>query len=157
MRSIEPLGSRESKNEFKFVNRSIGVDPRASFGTRGPPKDRLFPHLGFGVYLHRFLHILPSLSFTTTRWSMQPEVFSSGYLVFRLGRPMQFLLMRHTNRWDLPKGHVDTGETAPQAALRELRKRPVIKSSELWTDPDFVFRQQYTVSDSKKRSSRIDH
>ncbi len=81
---------------------------------------------------------------------MEPELFSSGYLVFRLGRPIQFLLMQHVNRWDLPKGHLDPGETAAQAALRELREETGIKPSELWTDSSFLFRQQYTVNESKK-------
>lgn len=80
---------------------------------------------------------------------MEPEVFSSGYLVFRLGRPIQFLLMQHVNRWDLPKGHLDTGETPAQAALRELREETGIKPSEVWTDPHFLFRQHYTVKESK--------
>jgi 8-oxo-dGTP pyrophosphatase MutT (NUDIX family) len=81
---------------------------------------------------------------------MQPEVFSSGYLVFRLGRPIQFLLMKHVNRWDLPKGHVDLGETSEQAALRELREETGIKSGDVWTDPSFVFRHQYMVSEAKR-------
>ena len=81
---------------------------------------------------------------------MQPEIFSSGYLVFRLGRPIQFLLMQHANRWDLPKGHLDQGETQAEAALRELREETGIKPNELWTDPNFLFRQQYTVNESKK-------
>jgi bis(5'-nucleosidyl)-tetraphosphatase len=81
---------------------------------------------------------------------MEPEVFSSGYLIFRLGRPIQFLLMKHVDRWDLPKGHVDAGETSEQAALRELREETGIRASELWTDPGFVFRHQYMVNGSKK-------
>ncbi len=81
---------------------------------------------------------------------MEPELFSSGYLIFRLGRPIQFLLMQHANRWDLPKGHLDPGETSAQAALRELREETGIKPSELWTDNNFLFRQQYTVNESKK-------
>ncbi len=81
---------------------------------------------------------------------MEPELFSSGYLVFRLGRPIQFLLMQHANRWDLPKGHLDPGETVAQAAVRELWEETGIKPNELWTDPNFLYRQQYTVNESKK-------
>lgn len=81
---------------------------------------------------------------------MEPEVFSSGYLVFRLGRPIQFLLMQHANRWDLPKGHLDVGETISEAALRELREETGIKPNEIWTDPNFLFRQQYMINESKK-------
>lgn len=81
---------------------------------------------------------------------MQPEVFSSGYLIFQLGRPIQFLLMQHDNRWDLPKGHLDPGETAAEAALRELREETGIKTAEIWTDPNFIFRQHYNVNEAKK-------
>ncbi len=81
---------------------------------------------------------------------MQPEVYSSGYLLFRLGRPIQFLLMKHLDRWDLPKGHLDPGETSEQAAIRELREETGIKVGDFWTDPEFVFRHQYTVNESKK-------
>ena len=36
---------------------------------------------------------------------------SCGFLIMRGEPPREFLLMRHADRWDLPKGHVDPGET----------------------------------------------
>jgi bis(5'-nucleosidyl)-tetraphosphatase len=80
---------------------------------------------------------------------MSPEVFSSGYLLFRLGRPIQFLLMKHAARWDLPKGHMDPGETLLQTAIRELEEETGIPEQEIWTDPDFIYEQEYTVQVNK--------
>ena len=81
---------------------------------------------------------------------MSPEVFSSGYILFRLGRPIQFLLMKHASRWDLPKGHLDPGETPFQTAIRELEEETGIPEQEIWTDPGFLFEQEYTVQVNKR-------
>lgn len=81
---------------------------------------------------------------------VQPEVFSSGFLIFRLGRPIQFLLMQHANRWDLPKGRIDPGETLMQAALRELEEETGIQRNDLWVDPNFQYSQRYTIGEPKK-------
>ncbi|MFO0011701.1 MAG: NUDIX domain-containing protein [Planctomycetota bacterium] len=75
-----------------------------------------------------------------------PSVFSSGYLIFRHSDRPQFLLMRHGDRWDLPKGHLDDGETKKQAALRELEEETGLTSSSIWTDPEFVFEHRYWVT-----------
>lgn len=74
-----------------------------------------------------------------------PSVFSSGYLIFRHSHRLQFLLMRHRDRWDLPKGHLDAGETKKQAALRELEEETGLAANSIWTDPDFVFEHRYWV------------
>ncbi|MFN9976001.1 MAG: NUDIX domain-containing protein, partial [Phycisphaerae bacterium] len=48
------------------------------------------------------------------------QPLSCGFLIVK-GDPIDsFLLMRHPKRWDLPKGHVDPGETEMECALREL-------------------------------------
>ncbi len=77
---------------------------------------------------------------------MVPEVFSSGFLLFRKQKRLQFLLMKHSARWDLPKGHLDPGETKKQAAMRELQEETGLKASDIWFDPSFVFENQYWVS-----------
>ncbi len=80
---------------------------------------------------------------------MVPEVFSSGFLLFRKQKKLQFLLMKHRARWDLPKGHLDPGETKQQAALRELKEETGLTETDLWFDPCFVFENQYRVSYKK--------
>jgi bis(5'-nucleosidyl)-tetraphosphatase len=87
--------------------------------------------------------------------SLQPSVFSSGYLVFRRVASLQFLLMRHDDRWDLPKGHLDEGETKSQAAIRELREETGITPDLLWTDRGFVFEHRYWVPSRKDPSRRV--
>jgi len=54
--------------------------------------------------------------------------------------------MEHKDRWDLPKGHVDPGETDMEAALRELEEETGFEEGELLIDPDFCYEQRYMVS-----------
>jgi bis(5'-nucleosidyl)-tetraphosphatase len=87
--------------------------------------------------------------------SSKPSVFSSGYLIFRRRQNIQFLLMRHDDRWDLPKGHLDAGETKPQAALRELQEETGLSPEVVWTDPAFRFEHRYWVAARTDRSRRV--
>jgi 8-oxo-dGTP pyrophosphatase MutT (NUDIX family) len=77
---------------------------------------------------------------------MMPEVFSCGFLIFRRQPQLEFLLMRHAERWDLPKGHVDPGETHLACALRELQEETGILPSDIQIDPDFQFIHDYLVT-----------
>ena len=76
---------------------------------------------------------------------------SCGFLILCRSPIKQFLLMEHKDRWDLPKGHVDSGETDLEAAYRELQEETGIQQAEVEYDPSFLFQQQYKVS--AKRSS----
>ena len=53
--------------------------------------------------------------------------------------------MRHPDRWDLPKGHVDPGESNKQCALRELKEETGIRKRDIEIDPDFVYESVYEV------------
>lgn len=83
------------------------------------------------------------------------EVKSCGFLILR-GNPIrEFLLMQHDDRWDLPKGHVDPGETEMACALRELWEETGIAEADIEITPAFRFTQQYPVFD-KRRGGHYD-
>jgi 8-oxo-dGTP pyrophosphatase MutT (NUDIX family) len=44
------------------------------------------------------------------------QVKSCGFFVMKSDQ--SFLLMKHSDRYDLPKGHMEVGETEQQTALR---------------------------------------
>lgn len=73
------------------------------------------------------------------------KIMSCGVLIVR-GDPVdQFLLMEHKDRLDLPKGHVDEGETEMECALRELVEETAIKSTDIELIDGFRFEHQYFV------------
>ena len=71
------------------------------------------------------------------------RVRSAGVLVFRKEPELSFLLMKHAHRYDLPKGHVEPGETEKQAALRELCEETGIPADNLQLDERFHYQSVY--------------
>ena len=79
---------------------------------------------------------------------------SCGFLILR-GEPVrEFLLMQHKDRWDLPKGHVDPGETEMQCALRELWEETGLTADDI--DPVQCFRFTLGYPVKNKRTGQID-
>ncbi|MCH2203154.1 MAG: NUDIX domain-containing protein [Fuerstiella sp.] len=71
---------------------------------------------------------------------------SCGFLIVT-GEPIEsFLLMEHKDRWDLPKGHVDPGESDLECALRELEEETGFDQQGLQIDHRFCYEQRYHVS-----------
>ncbi len=60
-------------------------------------------------------------------------------------RPTKFLLMRHKNRWDLPKGHCDGDESFTETALRETEEETGIAPDSITLASDFQFELSYPV------------
>lgn len=53
--------------------------------------------------------------------------------------------MIHPDRLDLPKGHVDPGETEMECALRELVEETGIAKDDIKIDPDYRFEMKYVI------------
>jgi len=64
-------------------------------------------------------------------------------------RERSFLLMKHAHRWDLPKGHLDDGETDEECALRELREETGITEDDIELVRDFVWTTEYEVNSKR--------
>ena len=77
------------------------------------------------------------------------QPISCGFLIVR-GHPIEsFLLMKHPRRWDLPKGHVDEGETELQCALRELHEETGITAADIEIDTTFSYENRYMVNQKR--------
>ena len=87
------------------------------------------------------------------------EVVSCGFIIYRdpagSDRSPMFLLMRHVDRWDLPKGHVDPGESEMECALRELEEETGIREQDITIDESFRFVLTYPVF-KKKLQREVD-
>jgi len=85
-------------------------------------------------------------------------VQSNSHLPSASGQ-VSFLLLKHPTRWDLPKGHVDPGETNMECALRELEEETGIQAQDLIIDPDFKYKQKYMITskrtDNKPKKKKL--
>ena len=79
---------------------------------------------------------------------------AAGILLITQTPPQQFLLMRHADRWDLPKGHCEPGESDLQTALRETEEETGIPGDSIEIDPNFRFELSYPVR-YKRHGDRV--
>ena len=57
-------------------------------------------------------------------------VRSAGVVVFRKNKAREYLLLHYSaGHWDLPKGHIEKGETSQHTALRELKEETGISKA----------------------------
>ena len=94
------------------------------------------------------------------RWLRQVDEFSAGGLVLDLGGDVpRGALIGRTDRqgrllWSLPKGHIEAGETAEQAAIREVEEETGIAGAILGAlgTIDFWF-----VADGRRIHKTVHH
>ncbi|MEM8666326.1 MAG: NUDIX domain-containing protein [Planctomycetota bacterium] len=74
------------------------------------------------------------------------QVRAAGVLLLHVSENRtEFLLMRHPDRWDLPKGHCEAGESFRETAIRETEEETGIAADQILLDPVFTFDLQYPV------------
>ena len=71
------------------------------------------------------------------------QIKSCGVLIFRREPELSFLLMKHPHRYDLPKGHVESGETEIECALRELSEETGIPRELVKLEEGFRYVDKY--------------
>ena len=81
-------------------------------------------------------------------------VDAAGLLLMTRAEPRKFLLMRHRDRWDLPKGHVEPGEGIREAALRETEEETGIDRQAIAVDAQFAYVTEYEVKGQKRGDYR---
>ena len=83
-------------------------------------------------------------------------VKSCGVLVFRSEPVESFLLLKHPVRYDLPKGHLEDGESEIECALRELWEETGIRADHVDLDLTFRFTSRYRVQLRKFPGEDVD-
>jgi len=77
---------------------------------------------------------------------IRTTVHAGGFfLLLKDSENWRFLLLRHADRWDLPKGHCEPGESFLDAAIRELEEETSIRRKMIELDPSFTFELSYKV------------
>jgi len=71
------------------------------------------------------------------------KVRSAGVILFRDAPQRQFLVLKHGQRCDLPKGHLRKHEDDLQAAIRELREETGLTAEQVRLDDEFRFSITY--------------
>ena len=84
------------------------------------------------------------------------QVKSCGVILFRRNPDISFLLMKHPHRFDLPKGHIESGESEIQCALREMWEETGVPIKQVELDPAFRYEETYFPIEPRFGSERVE-
>ena len=87
------------------------------------------------------------------------QVKSCGFILFKgnSAHPQQsFLLMKHQDRYDLPKGHIEPGESDLDCAFREMNEETGIPINTVRVAPDFQYRSVYHPQSARSDREMIE-
>ncbi len=84
------------------------------------------------------------------------EVKSAGVILFREEPKRSFLVLRRGRGWDLPKGHLEPGETERQGALRELAEETGVSPEKVTLDGQFRWTTNYKPRYRRFGRQRVD-
>lgn len=89
------------------------------------------------------------------RMKMVKKVKACGIILFSK-KAKRFLLLKHPDRYDLPKGHVHQDETDLECALREFVEETGIDISNIILDKEFKYSEKYFPKSKKYNYEEVE-
>ncbi len=114
----------EEINALVHHDDSIFIDEYSNAAVNSMIHEMRLEKVHAGIFYHRELSKLRNAF-----WKKFMVIQAAGGLV--VNEDKQILLMNRRQKWDLPKGKLDAGETMEQCAVREVKEETGLKAVKL--------------------------